>query len=430
MNRLTPPNILLPKFNSVPCINEIVLNNGIHSNILNIDKTQLIRIDFMFKGGAWVQSTPLQALLAFGNLKEGTVNKSAQRINEIIDYYGATFSATVSKSFAVLTLICMEKYLDRLAMLIREVFDEPAYDNNELNLKLTQLKTNFCIQEQQVKSQAEKLFFNTLFGDEHPMAAYPKLNTFDIDFKPLLIDYYNNFIGSGNCEIFVTGDVNENSFKVIENIFGNDVWGSKYLCHNINYRMNLFGDISLKPSGRRDFEMKNKTVQSNVFAGKIMNKANEKEMTEMRITNCLLGGFFGSRLMRNIREKRGLTYGIYSYILSNHHFNILCISSDTNNSMTDIVIDEIKREVDDLTLKPIPEQELNTVKNYFSGNLCRTYEANLSLPNALMKMRANGENLNDLIELQNYIVNMSSEDIKNCASKFFDPRSFLWCVAS
>ena len=290
--------------------------------------------------------------------------------------------------------------------------------------------TSYEIQAQKVKTQAEWLFFNELFGKTHPMASFPDLNDFQNTDTKMLRDYYDRFVGSANCNILITGKITDDTVRVIERAFGNDTWGGKFLVDDMEPLMNKFEFCFDNPKhGLYRFEMPQKTVQSNVMSGLVLPKMKGKKKATMILANCLLGGFFGSRLMRNIREEKGLTYGIYSYILSNHLFDVLCISTDTTNEMAGLVIEEIKREIENLANGNLEENELNIVKNYYAGTLCRAYEASLSYPTRIMKLISLDEKPDEVLDMQRFYAEIKPQDIVDFTNDYLAVNDVLWAVA-
>ena len=99
----------------------------------------------------------------------------------------------------------------------------------------------------------------------------------------------------------------------------------------------------------------------------------------MRVVNTILGGYFGSRLMRNIREERGLTYGISSGIITMEDAGYLVIGTDVKKQFTQLAIDEVYREIERLRLEPVSAVELRTVKNYLAGKLLNSVDTPFAL---------------------------------------------------
>ena len=126
MDRTSHPHIYFPSVKSLPCVEKSLLKNGVEQYVLQIDNTELVRMDFMFMGGSWIQSHPLQASLAVGNLKEGTNKHNSFEINELLDFYGANFSYVVTNTFSAISVTFLKKFAEKVVVIINEILKQPA----------------------------------------------------------------------------------------------------------------------------------------------------------------------------------------------------------------------------------------------------------------------------------------------------------------
>ncbi len=430
MERKIQPKINLPKIQKIPQLSKSVLPNGIDFYQLNIDNAEMVRLDFFFKGGAWVQNQPLQAMLALNCIKDGTLSKSAAQINELLDYHGATFNASANKMYGDIVVVCLAKHFDKVAQIVGDILRNPLYDDYELGLKLQQLWTNFEIEQQQVRPQAEKLFFSSFFGKRHPMTIFPEASDFNSINKDVVRNYFDSYIGAENSQIFLTGKISDKVVKTIENCFGRDKWGGKKIITDVDETLSdrkWFPVIAKQ--GVVNIQMEQKMIQSHIFAGFSLPKFSGKDKLLMALANCLIGGFFGSRLMKNIREEKGLTYGIQSNILATRLFNLFYISTDTRNDAAELVMKEINKEIAILNDVKISDDELNIVKNYYAGKLCRAYEASFNFVNIIMRKNILHESVDEVMLTQDMLADVNAEDLRDFIARYFAPERILYAVA-
>ncbi len=384
----------------------------------------------MFGGGTWVQRQPLQAMLALRLIREGAKNLTSQQINEKLDFYGATFTPNVSKTYSALTVICLRKYLRQVTDIVAHILRQPVYEPEPFQVTVQQLFSAFMMKMERVKTRAERLFYESLFGKTHPMTNYEYQEDFARLSIPLITDYYHDFIGSRNCTIFMTGACDGECRKIISDTFGSDDWGSTT---EWSYVKNQLYATELNPKTLENklfrFDMPQKGVQSALFAGCVLERPQGKQHASLILANMLFGGFFGSRLMKNIREEKGYTYGIGSALAANHRCHVLCIQTETANQYVEEVIKEIKNEIYKLTEQKVSDEELNTVKKYYSGNLCRSYEANFSYPAYLIRKIGQGNAKLDTLQMQQFIKEVTAEEIQQTIASCFNPERFIWCVA-
>ena len=428
--RQTPPQTLYVNLERLPDQQMITMPNGINALCIPIPSTELVRLDMMFGGGTWVQRQPLQAMLAMRLIREGSANFTAKQINEQLDFYGATFNASVSKSYAALTILCLRKYLQPVMDIVSDIIRHPVYEQEPFQVTVQQLFSAFMMKMERVKTRGERLFYESLFGKGHPMANFENQEDFARLSIPLMEDYYHDFIGSRNCTLFITGACDDECVSIISQHLGTSQWGSDTPWTDVKKR--LYDEklkVNVPQNQRFDFDMPQRNVQSAVFAGCLVDKPQGKDRAALILSNMLLGGFFGSRLMKNIREQKGYTYGIGSALVANHCCHVLCVQTETANQYVEPVISEIKKEVHRLIDEPVTEEELNIVKKYYSGNLCRSYEANFSYPAYLMRKIGQGNAKIDTLQMQQFIKELTPTDIQQTVARYFAPERFIWCVA-
>ena len=162
MNRNVAPDTQFVNLESLPMVQTQKMDNGVPLYLIPVAGTDLVRVDFMFNGGAWVQDLPLQAMLAFRLVKEGTASKSVQLINEMLDFYGASFSSAVYKTYAVISIVCLKKHLQPVLDIVQDVLCNPAFDPNSVQIALQQAYANFSIKKDRDRGQPGAFFCETL----------------------------------------------------------------------------------------------------------------------------------------------------------------------------------------------------------------------------------------------------------------------------
>ena len=442
MNRNSAPGTQFVNIDSLPLVISKTMDNGTPLYLIPVIGTDIVRIDFMFNGGAWVQDLPLQALLTMRLIKEGTVSRSTKKINELLDFYGATFSSVVYKTYSLITVVCLKKHMEYVIDIVQDILLNPVFDSNSFQIALQQLYANYMIKTERVKPQAERIFYETIFGKRHPMASFEYPEHFNILSVHLLKQYYHKCVNAANCKIFLTGGYDDSSVNLVQNTFGVDDWGQQsswfelkpveFVANPIEHYTlekcddNLSVDIE---HSRVNYLMSQPTVQSAVFAGCILPKLNGLDRAYMILANMLLGGFFGSRLMNNIREKKGYTYGINSALIANPFFTLFCIQTETANRFVDSVIQETYHEILNIITETPSNEELEIVKKYYSGNISRIYEANFSFTNQLIKKIGVGNESVNTLDALNVIKNASPQNVMDTMKRYLSPNDVVWCVA-
>ncbi len=439
--RNIPPKTQFVNLERIPSVFQSQMNNGITCSLLPLTDTQHVRIDFLFNGGTWVQSIPLQAMMTFQLIKEGTATRTAQQINEELDFYGATISANVCKTYAFITVICLRKFLSPVMQLVYDFLLHPAFDTDAYNLTIQQLWANYQIKMDRVRPQAERLFYETLFGRQNPMASFEYPEHFSQLSIDILRDYHKKCVNAANCRMFITGGYNDEDVTLINDIFGTENWGNCQFLLNISpvgYPADPLGQLQKQTDENVVIDrnrniikliMRKPTVQSALFAGCVMPKLEPEERAYLALANMMFGGFFGSRLMTNIREDKGYTYGIHSSLQQQLFFNLFSIQTETANQFVNKVVEEVNNEINRIISLTPSDEELDIVKKYFSGNICRTYEANLSFTGLLIRKTALGDDYRDVVKSMKLIRKAKPHHITDVMRRFLNPNNVVWCVA-
>ncbi|MBX2970956.1 MAG: insulinase family protein [Cyclobacteriaceae bacterium] len=330
-------------------------NNKIH--FISGGDQEVVKIELVFPAGRWFESSSGISHFAATLLPKGTQSKTSSEITSLLDYYGLHLEINPGFDFTSVTLYGLSKYIDRVLDVLLEIISSPTYPENELQqakdifrqgLKINLEKTNFL---------ASRQFRKTLFGPLYPYGKDIELEDIDAVDQPQLLNFnkqhFKNFLA------FVSG-------KPTEQLKSQLVDKLRQLHPNSIKQETLTRNQSLTTDS---FEPKNNSVQTSIRTGKMMIARDHSDYPAVLLLNHILGGFFGSRLMKNIREEKGLTYGIHSSIHALKHDSYLAIGADVNKENREVTIDEIKKEIALLRMEPISENELETVRNHFIGSL-------------------------------------------------------------
>ena len=173
---------------------------------------------------------------------------------------------------------------------------------------------------------------------------------------------------------------------------------------------------------------KEKAAQATLRVGrKIINRAHP-DYRKLQLVNLVLGGYFGSRLMKNIREDKGLTYGIYSVLESYLDDGCFYVEADVNNDKTKIAIDEIYKEINILCTDLVPEKELHTAKNYLLGSLLRSIDGPFTIMDRNRILLDYGFNKNYYEEFIDIINTTTAEEIRDLCNKYLKPENLVEIV--
>jgi len=159
-------------------------------------------------------------------------------------------------------------------------------------------------------------------------------------------------------------------------------------------------------------------LQSAVRIGMLTMERCHPDYLKFRVLVTLLGGYFGSRLMSNIREEKGYTYGISAGYASYPGQGLLAISAETANQYVEPLIAEVYREISRLQNEKVSVEELVMVKNYMLGDMCRSCESAFSLADGWIFLQASGLGETYFADAMQAVKDVTPDEIRDLACKY------------
>lgn len=383
MNRTIQPEIqVLKDFNILPPV-RTTLPNGIPLTVINAGEQEVIRVDILFGGGRWQQSQKLQALFTNRMLREGTKKFTAGEIAEKLDYYGSWLELSTSADHAYITFYSLNKYLAKTLEVVESMIKEPTFPEKELNTILDSNIQQYLVNTSKVDFLAQRALMKSLYGEQHPCGKVVVEEDYHAITPDVLRDFYNRFYHSGNCSVFLSGKVTDDAIHRVTEMFGTPFGNYQLPLAEVKY------PIIAVPE-KRIFVEREDAMQSAVKMGYTTITREHPDYLKLRVLMTVFGGYFGSRLMSNIREEKGYTYGISAGIMFYPDSGLLLVSTDTDNEYVEPLIREVYHEMDCLQQEPVSTEELTMVRNYMLGEMCRSYESPFSLADAWIFIATSG----------------------------------------
>jgi predicted Zn-dependent peptidase len=354
-------------------------------------------------------------------LEEGSANFTAAEIAEKFDYYGAYIQLTVDQNQGFVNVVTLGKYLPEILEVMEDMIKRSVFPEHELEVLIAKNKQKWLLENEKVRTLCQKKFTQVLFGDAHPYTINNKLEDFDRITRDELTKFYRKFYHSGNCHIIAAGKVDDAVLQMIDERFGGNDWlGGKVEIPE--YEINSSAE-------KKHHVVKANGIQSAIRVGKFWVPKTHPDYHALSVLVTILGGYFGSRLMTNIREEKGYTYGIGSFALTFKKASYLIISTEVGNEYVEPTLTEIAAEMKRLQNELISEDELETVKSYLLGEFLRDFDGPFALAGSFKAI--NDFNL-DYSFYDNYLHvlrTVTSEELKQLALKYLNPEDFYTVVA-
>ncbi len=387
------------------------LDNGIPVFVIESGTEEIMRLDFTFRAGTINEDTSVLALATNLMLKEGSEKYSAVELNRIMDYHGSFINLYIEKDLAGLMIYLLNKHLDRILELSREMLFNPVFPEDELSTLMKKQLRWFQIRKQKVTNLAMDQFFESVFGENHPYGKKPSEGDFETMNTELVKHFYSRYYTPGNMAVIITGKIPANIDSLLNSYFGSIPFGKT---HIQNAGREIIG------SKEKRFHVPyDKAVQNCIKIGSATINKNNPEYQELKIVDTVLGGYFGSKLMKNIREDKGYTYGVSSYVTSLEASGYKVVSTDVSVENTQKAIDEIFKEITLLQTVPVDPSELATAKNYMLGELIRMFDGPFASADSFKSAWEFGLDTGYYLKFFEKIKNITPEEIMAVASKYF-----------
>ena len=383
MDRTIQPEIQPLKNFHIQTPVRTTLPNGIPLTVINAGEQEVVRMDVLFSGGRWQQSQKLQALFTNRMLREGTTKHTAATIAEKLDYYGSWLELSSSSEYAYITVYSLNKYLAKTLEVVESMIKEPLFPQKELQTILDTNIQQYLVNTSKVDFLAHRSLLKSLYGEQHPCGKIVMEEDYYTITPEVLREFYERHYHSGNCSIFLSGKVTDDIISRVTDIFG-----IPFGQYQLQMPKSSFPFAAIPE--KRIFTEREDAMQSAVKMGCTTITREHPDYPKLRVLMTLFGGYFGSRLMSNIREDKGYTYGISAGVVFYPDSGLLIVSTETDNEYVEPLIQEVYHEIDRLHLDPVSAEELRIVRNYMLGEMCRSYESPFSLSDAWIFIATSG----------------------------------------
>lgn len=301
-------------------------------------------------------------------LQEGTTQSTAQQLAEFFDYHGAEVYPTLSYTQEGLSLLCIKKYLPTILPTFISLFSKALFPEENLAKRKSQRALSLKLDQEKPSSRAGQLFKKGLFGPEHPLGQEITEAHISEITPALLQAYYQDHLWK-DCSLFLSGD-----FKTQE----------------LEQLLATMEQLPLKQGAKKQalptpaataflLEDREDAVQSSIRLGAWSIPKSHVDYPALAVFNTLLGGYFGSRLVKNIREDKGHTYGIHSSLVEWDQYAYWVIAADVKKAHQEEVFAEIDKEIQILRTVLASPEEIEILRNYLIGQLFTKFSSPFDL---------------------------------------------------
>lgn len=398
-----------------------VLPSGAKLYVVNSGDQDVNKIEVAFRGGAFEEDKPLQATMMSSMLVHGSNTYSSLDVAEKLDFYGSWFGARCLDNHTVVTLHSLNRCLAHTLPMLVDLIFHPAFPEKEFELLRNKALSAYKTARGKVKYIATTEVNRMYFGDGHPLAR----DIQDSDIECIKIEdlrrFHDKYYHPSNCTIILSGKIGDNEIKLVKEAFGNlpesrpsDEFG-KCESHSENCHFRLVD----KPDA----------VQTAVSMIMPAIPRSHPDYIKLRVLVMAFGGYFGSRLMSNIREEKGYTYGISAMLLGRRDGANIAINSECGNQYVSPLIDEVKYEMARLQNELMPQAELEMVKSYMMSELVKTFDTPFAIASYVGSTEFFGVSPEYFNEQVDCIEHITPADLQNMAAKYLNAANLITVVA-
>lgn len=397
------------------------LDNGVPVYAIDAGAEEVLQAELIFYAGNWFEQQKSVAAATNYLLKNGTSKKSAFEINEEFEYYGAYCSRSCFNETSVISLSSLSKHLPAILPVVRDMITDSVFTEQELDIYKQNSKQRIKVNLKKCDFVANRLIDAYMYGEQHPYGKYTNPEDLDALNSQLLKDFYKQYYLNGQCVIFVSGKLPADLEAQLNNAFGNLPIGA--------FTGNL-SSIAQMPAAEKKYRIQNDAegVQGAIRIARPFPNRHDSDFMKASVLNTLFGGFFGSRLMSNIREDKGYTYGIHSYIQNHIHPTAWMISTEAGKDVCEAAIEEIYKEMKLLRDDLVDAEELLLVRNYLIGTILGDLDGPFQIMGRWKNLILNNLDENYFYRSVETIKNISAEELRELAKKYLNPADFYELV--
>jgi len=422
LNRSTAPEFKTIEKIDIIKASEQNLDNGVPVYTINAGSQELTKVEFIFSAGMYYQNRTLLAATTNTLLEAGTTKRNALQLSEHIDFFGSFLELEVGQDYSSITIYSLNKYLNESLAFVEEILKDSIFPQTEIEIHLANRKQKHLINSGKVNHLVKRKFSELLFGPQHPYGIEAKTEDFDTLKQSDILNFYKNHYSYKNCFVVAAGNLPKDLMTVLNNHFGKDKWGSDSPTQSKAATIN-------PTTERKILVEKNDAIQSAIRIGRVLFNKTHEDYFKFQVLNTILGGYFGSRLMANIREDKGYTYGIGSGLSSFVNAGYFYISTEVGSDVTKNALEEIYKEIKRLREDLVSTEELETVRNYILGQFLRSVDGPFALAEKFVGVKEFGLDYNYYNNYFKAVKNVSSNDLRDLANKYLQEKDLIECVA-
>ena len=408
---------------SMPPVQRVVLPNDLVLLVSEEHSLPFVVFQLLVDAGSRLDPAGKEGLanLTAKGLLLGTSRQNVTAMNEALDFMGASLNSSAGQDYAVVGLQVLKKDLEKGFGFFIDALTAPVFPEQEIQKEMKKIAGGIQSADEQPMALTEKTFRKTLFPQSpygHPVEgtreSVSKLSAGDV------LQFYRAFYRPNSAILSIVGDitVEEVKTKLIPVLAKWPATRVEALPFNASYA-----------KGPQTITINRQITQANIVLGDIGVRRDHPDYYSLSVMNYILGGGgFGSRLIEEIRVKRGLAYSVASFFDAEKYQGSFQVVMQTKNTSAREAIDLALSQMELIRKDPVSEEDLRRAKAYLVGSFPLRIDAQSKLANFLAQVEYYGLGLDYPEKYPSLINSVTREDVLRVAKMHLHPEQVLLIV--
>lgn len=417
-NRSTPPPIRGISSLRLPDIGLHTLDNGIPLYEIRMGTQEVVKLEIVFQAGRPYEKKQLAARACAGLLKEGSRNYPAKQIAEELDFYGCSLGLPANMDTASVVLYSLSKHFDKALPILEDMLAAPTFPETELNAFIKRNQRRLEVDLAKNDILAYRKITELIFGEMHPYGynSYPE--TYAALRRDDLAEHFARLFNNRNCVAFISGRSTPDIIAMVNERLSRGIAPGEAAQAALQ--------ISQQPPQPVKIERPD-TVQAAIRIGRRLFNRHHEDYMGMYVLNTILGGYFSSRLMANIREEKGYTYNIYSTLDPMQFDGCFYVGTEVGNEFVEDTLRQIYFEMSRLQEEPADDEELAMVRNYLMGNFLAMLDGPFNVSDVVRTQVTEGLPPSYFERLTERVRTITADELQQLAQRYLR-REDMWEV--
>lgn len=368
------PPLELPDTVELPLAERVALSNGATLYLLPANEFEVLRVTFVFRAGTVHQQVPFSASATANLLAEGSERLSARDVAEQLDYYGSYYDVSIDRDYVYLSFCTLSRFFRQTLVTAAEILLHPAFPETDLRTYCTKRRQELTIERTKVETEARETFARCLFGPEHPYGISSPAEAYDSLTRADAEAIYRRLYTAENCFVVCSGRIGDTEREAVAALVEQLPRGER-----------AEASFPAPETTHEALVEHPEAVQSSIRIGRLLFPRTHPDFLGMQVVATVLGGYFGSRLMRTLREEHGFTYGVSAAMVNFEREGYFALATQVGTEVTREALKLIYSEIERLRTEPMEAAELELVQNIMAGEMMRILDGPFGIADATIE---------------------------------------------